>query len=126
MRGAGPCLGLPNSAPHNSGSPSCARRRNSIRAKPSGQAFEVIERVKSRLPVIRFSDENVSVSTHAAAVLKPFAALHLGAAVAHPAIDTLATYDAELARAAELYQLAVVSPGLPAGWHNGVAGSTPA
>lgn len=86
-----------------------------------GKAFEILEHVKARVPVIRFSDENVSVSTHAAAVLKPFAALHLGAAVAHPAIDTIATYDIELARVAELYQLKVLSPGLPDGWHNGGA-----
>ncbi|MCB2413685.1 PIN domain-containing protein [Demequina sp. TTPB684] len=83
------------------------------------RAFEIVERVKARVPVIRFSDENVNVSTHAASVLKPFAALHLGAAVTHPAIDTIATYDAELARVAELYALGVVTPGMPDGWHNG-------
>jgi len=55
--------------------------------------------------------------------LKPFAALHLGAAVTHPAIDTVATYDAELARVAELYQLRVVTPGLASGWHNGSTAS---
>ena len=82
------------------------------------RAFDVIEQVKLRVPVIRFSDENVNVSTHASAVLKPFAALHLGAAVTHPAVDTIATYDGDLAKVAELYQLAIVTPGLPAGWHN--------
>lgn len=85
------------------------------------RAFEIVERVKARVPIIRFSDENVNVSTHAATVLKPFAALHLGAAVTHPAVDTIATYDMELARVAELYSLAVVTPGMPAGWHNGSA-----
>ncbi len=79
--------------------------------------------MKARVPVIRFSDENVNVSTHAASVLKPFAALHLGAAVTHPAIDTIATYDLELARVAELYSLGVVTPGMPEGWHNGSASS---
>ncbi len=82
------------------------------------QAFEVVEVVRATMPLIRFSDENVGVSTHVAAVLKPFAALHLGAAVTHPAIDSIATYDAELARVAELYKLHVVTPGLPDGWHN--------
>lgn len=82
------------------------------------QAFEVVEKVRARIPLIRFSDENVGVSTHVTSVLQPFAALHLGAAVAHPAIDTVATYDAELAQVAALYQLTVVSPGLPQGWHN--------
>jgi predicted nucleic acid-binding protein len=85
------------------------------------EAFDVIEKIKAHVPVIRFSDENVSVSSHAAAVLQPFAALHLGAAVAHPAVDTLATYDAELARVAELYELTIVTPGMAPGWHNGVA-----
>ena len=85
------------------------------------RAFEIVERVKVRVPVIRFSDENVNVSTHAASVLKPFAALHLGAAVTHPAVDTIATYDMELARVAELYSLRVVTPGMPEGWHNGSA-----
>lgn len=83
------------------------------------QAFEIVEQVKARVPAIRFSDANVSVSTHAAAVLKPFAALHIGAAVTHPDIDTVATYDAELARVAILYQLKVATPGMPAGWQNG-------
>jgi len=82
-------------------------------------AYGVIDQVRSKIAMIRFSDQNVSVSTHAAAVLKPFAALHLGAAVAHPAIDTVATYDAELAQAAVLYGLGVVTPGLPDGWHGG-------
>ena len=85
------------------------------------KAFEIVEQVKARIPSIRFSDENVSVSTHAASVLKPFAALHVGAAVTHPDIDTIATYDAELARVAVLYQLTVVTPGMPDGWQNGVA-----
>lgn len=85
-------------------------------------AFEVIEEVRARIPVVRFSDDNVQVSTHAASVLRPFAALHLGAAVAHPSIDTIVTYDPDLAKVAELYNLTVVSPGLPAGWHNGRVG----
>lgn len=88
-----------------------------------GRAYDIVDQVRRTIPVIRFSDENVSVSTHAAAVLKPFAALHLGAAVTHPAITMVATYDAEFAQAAELYELAVVSPGLPQGWHNGTAGA---
>ena len=85
------------------------------------QAFDIVEQVKARVPSIRFSDANVSVSTHAAAVLKPFAALHIGAAVTHPDVDTVATYDAELARVAVLYQLKVVTPGMPEGWQDSVA-----
>jgi predicted nucleic acid-binding protein len=85
------------------------------------RAFEVVEIVRAKVPLIRFSDQNVGVSTHVAAVLKPFAALHLGAAVTHPAIDSIATYDAELARVAELYKLRVLAPGMPEGWHVAVA-----
>lgn len=80
--------------------------------------FDVLEIVRASMPLIRFSDQNVGVSTHVSAVLKPFAALHLGAAVTHPAIDAIATYDAELARVAELYKLRVVTPGMPDGWHS--------
>jgi len=87
------------------------------------RVFEIVEHVKAKVPVIRFSDENLGVSTHAASVLKPFAALHLGAAVTHPAIDTIATYDIELAAVAQLYQLKVVTPGMPVGWHNGTTAS---
>ena len=85
------------------------------------RAFQIVEQVKEKVPAIRFSDENVNVSTHAAAVLKPFAALHIGAAVTHPDIDAIATYDAELARVAVLYQLAVVTPGMPDGRQDSVA-----
>ncbi|MDE0572016.1 PIN domain-containing protein [Demequina sp. B12] len=87
------------------------------------KAFDVVEQIRSRVPVIRFSDQNVGVSTHASAVLRPFAALHLGAAVAHPSIDRIATYDADLATVALIYDLTVVSPGMPPGWHNGTAGA---
>ncbi|WP_161794538.1 PIN domain-containing protein [Demequina globuliformis] len=85
------------------------------------RAFGVVEQIRTKVPVIRFSDQNVGISTHASAVLRPFAALHLGAAVAHPHIDTVCTYDADLAKVAEIYELRVVSPGMPEGWHNGTA-----
>ncbi|WP_062380894.1 hypothetical protein [Demequina pelophila] len=83
------------------------------------KAFGVVEMVRGAVPVIRFSEHNVEVSTHALVVLKPFAALHLGAAVAHPEVHAILTYDVELARAAELYGLQVLSPGMAPGWHNG-------
>jgi hypothetical protein len=82
------------------------------------RAFQVVEVVRAKMPLIRFSDQNVTVSSHVSAVLKPFAALHLGAALTHPDIDAIATYDVELAMVAELYELRIVSPGLPQGWHN--------
>lgn len=82
------------------------------------RALQVVEVVRANVPVIRFSDQNVTASSHVAAVIQPFAALHLGAASTHPNIDVIATYDPQLATAAYLYNLAVVSPGLPEGWHN--------
>lgn len=83
------------------------------------QAFDMIEQVKQRLRVERMSEDWMPVSGFAASVLKPFAALQLGAAVGMEGVDAIATYDADLARAAELYRLAVVTPGMPRGWHNG-------
>lgn len=87
-------------------------------AESKDQAFEVVEIVRAKMPLIRFSDQNVTASSHVAVVLKPFASLHLGAALTHPAIDALATYDVDLARVASLYELRIISPGLPEGWHN--------
>lgn len=86
-------------------------------------AFGVLEQVKGRVAVIRLSDDMMSVSTYAASVLTPFAALQLGAAVAHPDVDAIATYDRAMASAAAIYGLAVVSPGQARGWHNGSAAS---
>lgn len=82
------------------------------------KALGVVEVVRANIPVIRFSESNVGTSSHAAAVLPPFAALHLGAAAESPDVDTIATYDPQLATAAALYDLEVVSPGLPPGWFN--------
>src|SRR5690606_34194598 len=77
----------------------------------------VVDMVRTKVPLVRFSDDNLTVSTHVATVISPFASLHLGAAVAHPDIDAIATYDSELARVAELYELEVVSPGIADGWY---------
>lgn len=71
------------------------------------------------LTVIRFSDQALEQAAMVASgdgQLPPFAALHLGFAIAHPDVEQVATYDAVLARAASLYALEVVSPGRPAVW----------
>jgi hypothetical protein len=78
---------------------------------------EIVSAVRTGVAVIRFSDDNVEISSHATAVLKPFAALHVGAAVAHPKVDTVVTYDPALANVARIYELAVESPGLPEDWY---------
>ncbi|NMR21133.1 PIN domain-containing protein [Cellulomonas fimi] len=72
--------------------------------------------VGERLTVVRFSDQTLAAAATAPGSLSPFAALHLGTAVAHPDITMLATYDALLAREADTYGLAIVSPGYPEGW----------
>jgi hypothetical protein len=77
----------------------------------------IVDMVRAGVAVIRFSDDNVAISSHATAVLKPFAALHVGAAVAHPKVDTIVTYDPALANVARIYELSVVSPGLADGWY---------
>lgn len=80
------------------------------------RVLAIVETVRTGVAIIRFSDDNVTVSSHATAVLKPFAALHIGAAVAHEKVDTIVTYDPALANVARIYELAVVSPGLPQDW----------
>jgi hypothetical protein len=77
----------------------------------------IVDLVRAGVAVIRFSDDNVAISSHATIVLKPFAALHVGAAVAHPNVDAIVTYDPALANVARIYELAVVSPGLPDDWY---------
>ena len=66
--------------------------------------------------VLRFSDQALRTASHVSTALSSFVALHLGTAVADPDVDTVATYDVDLARVAALYRLAVVSPGWPDRW----------
>jgi len=72
--------------------------------------------VGERLEIVRFSDQALMWATRVTSVLSPFGALHLGIAVAHPDVTTVATYDARLATVALLHGLEVVTPGRPAGW----------
>lgn len=66
--------------------------------------------------VVRFFDQSLKSAAMATSVLPPFAAIHLGIAVAHPEVGAVATYDALLARVARIYRLEVVSPGREDGW----------
>ena len=68
------------------------------------------------LTVVRFFDQSLKSAAMASTVLPPFAAIHLGIAVAHPDVDRVATYDALLARVAVIYGLSVVTPGRPDDW----------
>lgn len=72
--------------------------------------------IATTITVIRFSDQSLGSAAMAATVLPPFKAIHLGIAVAHPDVETIATYDPLLARVAVIYGLAVASPGRPDGW----------
>ena len=85
--------------------------------KSAERVQEIVDTVRAGVAVIRFSDDNVTISSHATSVLKPFAALHLGAAAGNDKVDTIATYDPALASVAQLYDLKVVSPGLPEDWY---------
>ena len=68
------------------------------------------------ITVLRIFDQSLKPAAFATSVLPPFAALHLGIAVAHPGVHTVATYDVALAQVAVLHRLQVVSPGRPDGW----------
>ena len=72
--------------------------------------------IAERLEIVRFSDQALEWATRVTSVLSPFGALHLGIAVAHPDVTTVATYDERLAAVAVLHGLAVVTPGRLAGW----------
>ncbi len=86
-------------------------------AQPRGvEATGVAHDVEERLEVIRFSDQTLKAATKVSGVLPPFVALHIGAALAHPDITSVATYDVQLAQVSALHGLTVVSPGWPSRW----------
>ncbi|WP_456824042.1 hypothetical protein [Cellulomonas sp. P5_E12] len=86
-------------------------------ARPRGvEANGVAHDVEERVEVIRFSDQTLRAATRVSGVLPPFVALHIGAALAHPEVASVATYDVQLAQVSALHGLTVVSPGWPAHW----------
>lgn len=86
-------------------------------AQPRGvEAHGTAHEVAGRIEVTRFSDQTLRKATSVTSVLSPFLALHLGAALAHPDVTAVATYDVQLARVASLYGLRVVTPGWPDKW----------
>ena len=87
-------------------------------ADPLGQVARAqAARIADEIRVIRFSDQAIDTASLAAGVLEPFQALHLGLCVAEPEVTSLATYDAALARVAAIYEVPVISPGMPEGWY---------
>lgn len=89
-------------------------RRVALWLDPAGRARA--HEVTERIAVVRFSDQTLRTAAMALTVLSPFASLHLGTAVSHPDITTIATYDPLLARVAIIYGLRAVSPGLRDRW----------
>ncbi|MDQ0372373.1 hypothetical protein [Cellulomonas humilata] len=86
-------------------------------AQPRGvEATGVAHDVEERVEVIRFSDQTLKAATKVSGVLPPFVALHIGAALAHPDVSSVATYDVQLAQVSALHGLTVVSPGWPSSW----------
>ena len=79
-------------------------------------AREKAHRISETITVVRFFDQSLKSAAMASPVLSPFGAIHLGIAVAHPEVDTIATYDPLLAKVAVIYGLGVVSPGWADGW----------
>ena len=87
-----------------------------IAASRGRAARDTAAQVLDDIDVLRVSDQSLKVAAHVMVALPSFVALQLGIAVAHPDIDTVATYDVDLARVSALYRLAVVSPGWPDRW----------
>lgn len=86
-------------------------------ADPLGlEARTAARELAERIVVVRFSDQSLKSAAMASSVASPFTAIHIGIAVAHPDVDTVATYDELLARLAVIYGLHVLSPGRRVGW----------
>jgi len=84
-------------------------------------AREAAAEAEARIEVLRFTDLALKTASHVSTALSSFVALHIGTAVAEPDVDTVATYQLDLARVAALYRLTVVSPGWPDRWWENVS-----
>ncbi|MDR2381429.1 MAG: PIN domain-containing protein [Bifidobacteriaceae bacterium] len=69
------------------------------------------------IPEIPVSGRALEVGSYAVAAVSPYAALHVGLAAAEEAITVMITYNPEVASAARLYGLRVISPGRDPGWY---------
>jgi hypothetical protein len=79
-------------------------------------AREAADELEASIEVLRFTPKALQTASHVSTALSSFVALHIGTAVDEPDVDTVATYQLDLARVAALYRLAVVSPGWPDRW----------
>jgi uncharacterized protein with PIN domain len=69
------------------------------------------------LPEIPVSGRALEIGSYAVSAVSPYAALHVGLAQAEDAVTVVITYNAEVASAARLYGLRVVTPGRDPGWY---------
>ena len=69
------------------------------------------------IPEIPVAGRALEIGSYAVSAVSPYAALHVGLAQAEDAITVVITYNAEVASAARLYGLRVVSPGRDSGWY---------
>lgn len=86
-------------------------------ADPLGsEARELARELAASLTVVRFFDQALGSASMASSVLPPFAAIHLGVAMAHADVEAIATYDARLAQVAILHGMRVLAPGCGPDW----------
>jgi hypothetical protein len=69
------------------------------------------------VPEISVSGRALEVGSYAVAAVSPYAALHVGLAASEESITVMITYNPEVASAARLYGLRVISPGREPGWY---------
>ena len=69
------------------------------------------------IPEIPVSGRSLEIGSYAVAAVSPYAALHVGIAAGEEAVTVMVTYNPEVASAARLYGLRVVTPGRDPGWY---------
>ncbi|MDR1440913.1 MAG: PIN domain-containing protein [Bifidobacteriaceae bacterium] len=69
------------------------------------------------IPEIPVSGRALEIGSYAVSAVSPYAALHVGLAQAEESVTVVVTYDPEVASAARIYGLRVVTPGRDAGWY---------
>jgi hypothetical protein len=69
------------------------------------------------IPEIPVSGRALEIGSYAVSAVSPYAALHVGLAQAEDSVTVVITYNSEVASAARLYGLRVISPGRDSGWY---------
>jgi uncharacterized protein with PIN domain len=81
-----------------------------------GQRMRLYDQL-SAVPQIPISGKALEIGSYAVAGVKPYAALHVGLAAAEESVSVMLTYSPEVASAARLYGLRVITPGREPGWY---------